>query len=178
MKSIKYVLTLALTVFILQGCNKDKTFFGDTIFNFTTIWPYVSIQDRNEVYDYNSSGNNFWGFEITAENSGNQIRIEYRSQDPNIISHQILVGFDDNESPPADGVVIATITAFPTELIFSKQDIATALNVPIESLATGSVYFGGISTDADGHVLSDPNLLEDFLIQERHAYFYEWILDQ
>ncbi len=177
MKNIKLILSIAFVAILLQSCNDDEVFFGDTIFNDQTNYPYVAIQDRNEDLD-SITGNNFWSFELISENNGNQVRIDYRSQDPNIVSHDIIVGFDDTVSPPEDGVVLRTLTEFPTEIIITKQDIATALNVPLGDLETGSVFFGGLSIDEDGHIVSDPEKFEAFLIAERHAYFYEWELDQ
>ena len=92
----------------------------------------------------------------------------------------MFVGFDnDDASAPLDtDVLVATITTFPTELVFTKAAIAAALNVPVTDLETGSVYFRGRSADADGNVVDDPSVFEDFLAYERHAYFYEWPLAQ
>ena len=81
-------------------------------------------------------------------------------------------------SPPEDGVVLRTLTTFPTEIVITKQEIADALGVSVGDLATGSVFFGGRSVDADDHLVDDPNDFELFLFFERHAYFYEWVLDQ
>ncbi|WP_203293768.1 hypothetical protein [Luteirhabdus pelagi] len=176
-KYFKHIVTAMVLLVTLSSCNDDEPFFGDEIFSDDAQYPYVGIQDRNEDLE-DIVGNNFWDFRLTAENNGNQVRIDYNSQDENIVSHDVIVGFDGNTSPPEDGVVIATITEFPTELVFTKADIAAALNVSESDLDTGSVYFGGFSIDADDHVISDPSVLETFLIAERHAYFYEWPLNQ
>ncbi|MCH2490605.1 MAG: hypothetical protein MK211_10700 [Flavobacteriales bacterium] len=176
---IKLILTICLVSIAFTGCEGDDSFFGDQIFNDDTRVPYVSIQDRNEDLE-DIVGNNFWSFQLTAENDGNQVRIEYDSQDNNIVSHEVYVGFDSNDStaPLESDVLLATITSFPTELIFTKEAVANALNVPVSDLDTGSVYFRGRSRDADGNVVDDPSNLEAFLVFERHAYFYEWPLNQ
>jgi len=172
-----YTLIAFSALVTFSACSSDDSYFGEEIFNDQTLYPYVSIQDRNEDLE-NIPGNNFWNFELTSENNGTQVRIAYDSQDTNIESHQILVGFDDDVSPPEDGVLLRTITQFPIEIIITKQDIATALNIPVEDLNSGSVFFGGISTDSDGHIVNNPDVFEDFLIAERHAYFYEWDFNQ
>jgi len=176
---IRYIIVCiaVLGLLGLQSCSNDEGSFGDGIFNSDTKFPYVSIQDRNEDLD-SIVGNNFWSYELVSENGGDQVRIAYATQDDNIVSHDIIVGFDGVANPPEDGVVLRTLTTFPTEIIITKQEIATALNVPVESLQTGSVFFGGKSVDADDHIVDDPNDFELFLFFERHAYFYEWILDQ
>ncbi len=176
-KYIVQIVAIAFVALSLQSCGDDEGYLGQEIFNDSNNYPYVSIQDRNEDLD-SINGNNFWSFELTAENNGNQVRIAYDSQDPNIVSHDIIVGFDDSVSPPKDGVVLTTITEFPTELVFTKNDIAAALNVPVSDVQTGSVYFGGRSIDGDNHIVENPDNFEDFLVFERHAYFYEWPLDQ
>lgn len=175
---IKLFITLAFISLFSVSC-EDEGFFGDEIFNDETRAPYVSIQDRNEDLE-DITGNNFWGFELVAENNGNQVRVAYDSQDNNILSHQVYVGFDSNDEtgPLETDALLATINSFPVELIFTKEQVATALNVPVSDLETGSVYFRGRSEDADGNILEDPTKLEAFLIFERHAYFYEWPLDQ
>lgn len=175
--SILIVASITATFFV--GCANDEPSFGDGIFNDSTNYPYVSIQDRNEDLE-EIVGNNFWGFSIVAEDDGNQIRISYDAQDPNIIDHKVYVGFDnDDASAPLDtDALIATITSFPTELVFTKADVAAALNVPVTDLETGSVYFRGRSVDADNNVVDNPAVFEDFLAFERHAYFYEWPLAQ
>jgi hypothetical protein len=168
-----------ITATFFVGCESDESSFGDEVFNDLTNYPYVSIQDRNEDLE-EIVGNNFWGFSIVAEEEGTQIRIVYDAQDPNITDHKVFVGFDnDDASAPLDtDVLVATITTFPTELVFTKAAIAAALNVPVTDLETGSVYFRGRSADADGNVVDDPSVFEDFLAYERHAYFYEWPLAQ
>lgn len=175
--TIKYIALLFLGAFMLQSCNDDESFFAEDIFNDETKFPYVSIQDRNEDLD-SIPGNNFWSFQLIAENNGNQVRIAYDSQDTNILSHDILVGFDGSVSPPEDGVLLRTLTNFPEEIIITKEDVATALGVAVTDLETGSVFFGGRSVDADGNTVDDPSVFELFLGFERHAYFYEWELDQ
>ncbi|MCW9036655.1 hypothetical protein [Altibacter sp.] len=180
MKKFSFLIICVILAGVsFSSCNNDETPFGDTIFNDLSNYPYVAIQDRNEDLE-GIIGNNFWDFTLVAEDNGNQVRIEYRSQDPNILSHEVYVGFDSNDStaPLETDALLATITSFPAELIFTKQDVATALGVPVTDLETGSVYFRGRSVDADGHVVDDPSNFEDFLVFERHAYFYEWPLNQ
>ena len=177
MKTYIKIAAIVLTSMLFQYCSEDEGFFGEDIFNNETNYPYVSIQDRNEDLE-EITGNNFWSFELTAEDDGNQVRIAYDSQDPNIISHDIIVGFDGAVSPPEDGVVLMTLDSFPNEIVISKQDLANALSVNLEELETGSVYFGGLSRDEDGHQVTNPENFEDFLQFERHAYDYEWKLDQ
>lgn len=171
----KIIFSITIVSILLTNCKSEDT-FSDGIFNDNTNYPYVSIQDRNEPLDGNV-GNNFWNFIITSENEGNQIRISYDSQDPNITSHEIIVGRDSANNPPNDGVVIGTINSFPTELVITKADLAAALNEPIENFNSGSVWFGGRSIDADNHVVDDPANFEVFLTFERHAYDYRWILN-
>lgn len=179
-KYIKIIFALAITAIFTTACDKQEDSFADEIFNDDNNYPYVSIQDVNEEIAYSGTGNNFWGFELVAENDGNQVRIIYRAQDPNIVNHQVYVGFDNNDStaPLDSDVLIETITTFPTELVFTKEDVAAALGVPVTDLETGSVYFRGRSIDEDGNVVEDPSVFELFLTFERHAYFYEWPLDQ
>ncbi len=171
-------IVASITATFFTGCADDEASFGDEIFNDLTNYPYVSIQDSNEDLE-DIVGNNFWGFSIVAEDDGNQIRIVYDTQDPNIIDHKIYVGFDSDEAAPlATDALIATIASFPTELVFTKEDVAAALNVPVTDLETGSVFFRGRSVDTDTNVVDDPGVFEDFLAFERHAYFYEWPLAQ
>lgn len=163
--------------FIFIGCEGDEPFFGDEIFNDDTNYPYVAIQDTNEDLE-GITANNFWSFVLTPENDGNQVRIVYSTQDPNILYHEIYVGFDSNDStgPLESDVLLTTIESFPVELVFTKEDIATALEVPLEDLESGSVYFRGLSEDADGNIVADPSVFQTFLGFERHAYFYRWPL--
>lgn len=172
-----YLIFALLTSISFQSCKSDEGFFAEQIFNDGTNFPYVSIQDRNEDLD-SIVGNNFWSFKLIAENNGSQVRVAFDSQDTNIVSHDIIVGFDGDTSPPEDGIVLLTLTSFPTEIVITKDDIAIALGVPVSDLDTGSVFFGGRSVDADDHVVDDPINFELFLGFERHAYFYEWELDQ
>jgi hypothetical protein len=176
MKKVTLFLYLSFA-FALVGCEGDEPFFGDLIFNEDTKYPYVSIQDSNEDLEGIAS-NNFWGFTLVPENDGNQVRIVYSSDDTNILYHEIYVGFDSNDStgPLESDVLLTTLESFPTELVFTKEDIATALDVPLEDLESGNVYFRGLSEDADGNIVSDPSVFELFLGFERHAYFYRWPL--
>ena len=176
-KYITYIAIAVIGMLLCSSCNNDEGFFGEEIFNEETKYPYVSIQDRNEILD-SLSGNNFWGFALISENGGNQVRIAFDSQDTNIESHDIIVGFDDSISPPEDGVLLRTLVNFPDEIVITKQDLAAALDVSLESLESGSVFFGGRSNDTDGNVVDDPSVFELFLGFERHAYFYEWDLGQ
>jgi len=177
---IKNITGLILAVLILSACEGDEPFFGtDTIFTDAANYPYVSIQDLNEDLE-DITGNNFWNFELTSEADGTQVRIEYDCQDPNVVSHSIFVGFenDDDVAPLPSDALVRTITTFPTVEVITKQDVAAALSVDISTLDSGSVYFRGSSMDADGNIVDNAGDFEDFLVFERHAYFYEWELDQ
>ncbi len=172
-------LAASITATLFVSCEEDEPSFGDELFNDSTNYPYVAIQDRNEELD-GLEGNNFWGFSLIAEEDGAQVRIAFDADDENIIDHKVYVGTDSNSnSAPLDtDVLLATITSFPTELVFTKEDVASALGVPVSDLDSGSVYFRGRSVDEDGNVVDDPSVFEDFLAFERHAYFYEWPLAQ
>lgn len=173
----KYIfLGLAFSLF-LTGCEGDETYFGETIFNDDTNFPYVGIFDLNEDLE-GITGNNFWGFELTPTEDGNAVEIRYDSQDPNISFHEVYVGFDSSSDAPQDSdVLLTTIDFFPVDLTFTKEQIAQALGVTVEEMeAEGSVYFRGFSQDEDDNIVSDPNVFELFLGFERHAYFYEWPL--
>ncbi len=174
---IKFIFGLLIISIIFANCKSDSDSFADTIFNFQTTHPYVSIVDLNEEIVFSATGNSFWSGTLTAENEGNQVRIIFESQDPNIVSHDIIIGRDAANSPPDDGVLLRTITTFPTVIIITKQDLATALNEPIENFNSGIIRFGGISTDADGNVLQSSDDLELFLTFERNAYEYNWNLN-
>lgn len=177
MKKLTLFLYLSFA-FLFVGCEGDEPFFGDEIFNDNTNYPYVAIQDRNEDLE-GITANNFWSFTLTPENDGNQVRIDYTTQDPNIIYHEIYVGFDSNDStaPLDTDALLTTLESFPTELVITKDDVANALNVPVSDLDSGSVYFRGRSEDADGNIVDDPSVFQSFLGFERHAYFYEWPLN-
>lgn len=170
------ILGLACSLFLVS-CEGDEPGFGETIFNEDTLYPLVMIFDLNEDLE-NITGNNFWSFELTPTEDGNTVEIRYDSQDTNIEFHQIFVGFESDVDVPQDSdVLLATVESFPTDLTFTKEQIATALGVTVDQLnAEGSVFFRGFSQDADGNIVSNPNIFEDFLDFERHAYFYEWPL--
>lgn len=176
-KYIKILFILPIAALVLQGCDGDDSFFADEIFNDASTYPYVSIQDRNE--DLNTAfGNNFWNFTLTPEADGTQVRIAYDSQDGNILSHQIYVGLSNTNGAPQDtDALLTTIESFPVELIFTVDQIATALGIPVADLDGDSVYFRGRSTDADSNVVDDAGVFEAFLTFERHAYFYQWPID-
>src|SRR5690606_23026117 len=98
--------------------------------------------------------NNYWSFELTPEADGNQVRIEYSTQDDNIVSHQIIVGLDGSETPPKDGVIIQTLTNFPIDVIITLADVAGALGITVDELqSNSSIIFGGRSIDEDGNVV-------------------------
>lgn len=177
MKKINLILLFFASLVLFNGCKDDESLhFGEEAFGPDSVFPYVSIQDRNEDLE-DISGNNFWNFTLTPENEGSQVRIDYSTQDGNIVSHDIIVGLDDSESPPADGVVLRTLTSFPQEIIITKEEVATALGISIEELESNSfIYFGGRSTDEDGNIIENDERFEAFLTSERHAYFYQWPL--
>ncbi|EDM43805.1 hypothetical protein SCB49_09445 [unidentified eubacterium SCB49] len=172
-------IAASITASLFVSCSEDEPSFGDEIFNDLTNYPYVAIQDRNEDLEGLES-NNYWSFSLIAEEGGTQVRVNFDADDPNIIDHKVYVGFDSNDaSAPLDtDVLLTTITDFPTELVFTKAEVASALGVPVTDLETGSVYFRGRSIDADDNIVDDPSVFEDYLAYERHAYFYEWPLDQ
>jgi|SRR5690606_35649289 len=177
MKTQKYTTLILSLIFLgatFIGCTEDNH-VGDEIFNQDTIFPYVFLQDRNEDLDGNT-GNNFWSYNLTPENDGFQVRVDYGSQDVTIVKHDIIIGFDSANSPPEDGVILRTITDFPSEIIITKDDLANALGVPLETLNSGTLYFGGRSENSAGQIVENPDDLEDFLVWERHAYYYRWNL--
>lgn len=177
-KHFKYTLLSLVCSLFLISCDGDDSFFGEEIFNDETNFPFVSIFDLNEDLE-DIQGNNFWDFMLTEEVGGNQVRIRYDSQDTNIISHTIFVGFESDSDAPLDtDEALTELSVFPVDLVITKEDVAAALNVPVTDLETGSVFFRGRSIDEDGNVVSDPNVFEDFLSFERHAYFYEWDFGQ
>jgi len=177
MKNIKYIGFVLVAALAIISCESDEPYFGDLIYNDLANYPYVSIQDRNEDLDSLGGQNNYWGYELTPENNGTQVRIDYDSQDDNIVSHQIIVGLDGSTVPPADGVVLLTLTSFPTEIVITLGDIAGALGMTVEELQTNSsIVFGGRSIDEDGNIVDTDENFEDYLFYERHAYYYEWPL--
>ena len=178
-KYIKLIFALVITAGFIASCEEEDS-FRDEIFNDNTNYPYVAIEDPNEVIEYSATGNNFWFLDrsLVAEDDGNQVRINYDSQDPNIIQHQVIIGLDGNNLPPQDGVVLATITQFPTQLIFTKDQVASALGMNVSDLEDDIIHFGGRSEDADGNVISSSENFEVFLADERHAYQYDWPFNQ
>lgn len=199
MKKLTLLLCFSFA-FLFIGCDGDKPFFGDEVFNEQSRLPYVSIQDRNEDLEGIAS-NNFWDFRLVSENNGNQVKINYSTQDATIESHVILVGLDGQDLGFANQrcrfrvtrsqAVIQTITQFPAEIVITKEDVADALGISLEELeSAGNVYFGGVSTDTNGLKIDlandgvenetngdDSIIFEEFLSCERHAYFYVWQLN-
>lgn len=185
MKNIKYIISFVMITVLIISCKSDDPYFGEEVYNDLAVFPYVAIQDRNEdLTDF--GGNNFWSFELTPESNGNQVRIEFSTQDENIVSHEIGVTFSNPvtlgchlvifASPP-NRVHLRTIYNFPTDEIITKEDVAAALGVSVADLSGTTVYFGGRSVDADGNVVEEVNDFEDYLKCERHAYLYLWDIE-
>lgn len=187
MKNIKYIGFVLIAALAVISCESDEPYFGDLIYNDLSVYPYVAIHDYNEDLDSLGGQNNYWSFELTPENNGNQVRIEYSTQDNNIVSHTITVTSSfvpttmnctlTSFISPTNTVEVRTITSFPTDEIISVEQVASALGVSVESLSGSTVYFGGRSIDADGFEVEEIVNFETFLRCERHAYRYSWTID-
>jgi|SRR5690606_14102750 len=185
MKNLKYI-SLVIIAIAIVSCKSDELYFGDEIYNDKAVYPYVAIHDYNEDLDSLGGQNNYWSFELTPENNGTQVRIEYSTQDANIVSHMITVTLTSpvtmncsaaSFSSPTNTSAVRTLTSFPTDEIITVEQVASALGVSAESLSGSTVYFGGRSIDADDNVVEEVNDFEDYVKCERHAYLYAWKID-
>lgn len=177
MKNIKYFSSL-IVILAFLACKSDEAYFGDEIYNTKSVFPYVAIHDYNEDLDSLGGQNNYWSFILTPENNGNQVRVQYSTQDDNIIYHNIIVGLNDSETPPPDGVVLKTLNTFPIDVVITIEEVAEALGMSVDELNTyPAIIFGGKSEDKDGNIVESTESFENFIFWERHAYYYEWPLN-
>ena len=179
MKNIKFLLLGFTFLGFLSSCD-DEGYKGEEIFNDATQAPYVYIWDQNENdMQPGGNGNLFWSFELTPEPSDpNSVRLVFNSSDPKIASHDVTVGYYGGFfAPPVSEVTLTTINSFPSEVTFTKDQIATALGITVADLdAEGLVLFSGTSKDVDGNEVTWPQVLNEvFLRWERHAYWYLWV---
>lgn len=181
MKNVIFKLSIVLSLFLLSACSGEENFVDKTI-NQDSQVPFVMVQDQNEVFNGNPIT---WNRRMRGENGRTQIRAKFFCSDPNVTTHEIVVGrtvagnqmiFDDPTHPNFPKSLLTLNNNFPTEdIVITKAQVAQALGIDESALPT-RVFFSGISRNSKGKVINGRTRFETFTggTEVRHAYIYEW----
>jgi hypothetical protein len=134
MNITKIYSVIAILFLLLSSCEKDDSLDPRPII---VQGQYITLTNiSKKVFYDNVPTSNFEG--VLKDPSGK------------VVKYNLYVRLKDQNGILGQYKLLKTITSFPHQLIISRDEIATALGVPVSALLVGGLYnFWGESFDAN-----------------------------
>lgn len=143
MKKVFNIIFLIFTFVLLLSCSKDDSLDPRPVL---VSGQFVKFDIKNKVFNSQDLANSTFGGILSAP--GNKVS-----------TYKVYVRLFDGLRPSTDFKLLKEVTVFPTDLYFTVNDIATALQVPVTEISLGDfIGFYGESFDSNGNRSDFSNL--------------------
>lgn len=139
----KMFLSLFFIAIAISSCSKDDSLDPRPVL---VSGQFVKFDIKNKILDSENPSSATFGGVLSAP--GNKV-----------VSYKVYVRLYKAPLPATDFKFLREVTQFPSDLYFTAQDIATALNIPVAKVEFSTVLgFYGEAFDADGNRFDFSNL--------------------